>query len=158
MTAFVLYAGTAALLGVSFVKSREKTILALKKAWKSFENILPQFLAILLLIGFILAVLDEATISKLLGKESGMVGMAIAAVIGSITLIPGFIAFPLAASLLAAGAGYGQIAMFLTTLMMVGIVTLPLEVTYFGKRLAVMRNALGLAYAVLASFLLGYIL
>ena len=93
-----------------------------------------------------------------LGKESGMVGMAIAAVIGSITLIPGFIAFPLAASLLAAGAGYGQIAMFLTTLMMVGIVTLPLEVTYFGKRLAVMRNALGLAYAVLASFLLGYIL
>lgn len=60
--------------------------------------------------------------------------------------------------LLAAGAGYGQIAMFLTTLMMVGIVTLPLEVTYFGKRLAVMRNALGLAYAVLASFLLGYIL
>lgn len=130
----------------------------LKKAWKSFENILPQFLAILLLIGFILAVLDEETISKLLGKESGMVGMAIAAVIGSITLIPGFIAFPLAASLLAAGAGYGQIAMFLTTLMMVGIVTLPLEVTYFGKRLAVMRNALGLAYAVLASFLLGYIL
>ena len=154
MTAFVLYAGTAALFGVSFVKSREKTILALKKAWKSFENILPQFLAILLLIGFILAVLDEETISKLLGKESGMVGMAIAAVIGSITLIPGFIAFPLAASLLAAGAGYGQIAMFLTTLMMVGIVTLPLEVPYFGKRLAVMRNALGLAYAVLASFLL----
>ena len=102
--------------------------------------------------------MDEETISKLLGKESGMVGMAIAAVIGSITLIPGFIAFPLAASLLAAGAGYGQIAMFLTTLMMVGIVTLPLEVTYFGKRLAVMRNALGLAYAVLASFLLGYIL
>ena len=125
MTAFVLYAGTAALFGVSFVKSREKTILALKKAWKSFETILPQFLAILLLIGFILAVLDEETISKLLGKESGMVGMAIAAVIGSITLIPGFIAFPLAASLLAAGAGYGQIAMFLTTLMMVGIVTLP---------------------------------
>ena len=144
MTAFVLYAGTAALFGVSFVKSREKTILALKKAWKSFENILPQFLAILLLIGFILAVLDEETISKLLGKESGMVGMGIAAVIGSITLIPGFIAFPLAASLLAAGAGYGQIAMFLTTLMMVGIVTLPLEVTYFGKRLAVMRNALAL--------------
>ena len=127
-------------------------------AWKSFENILPQFLAILLLIGFILAVLDEATISKLLGKESGVIGLGIAAIIGSITLIPGFIAFPLAASLLAAGAGYGQIAMFLTTLMMVGVVTLPLEIAYFGKRLAVMRNALGFVYAVLASLLLGYIL
>ncbi|MFR8054069.1 MAG: permease [Bilophila wadsworthia] len=158
MTALALYVGTAALLGFSFMRNRRKTILALKKAWKSFENILPQFLAILLLIGFILAVLDEATISKLLGKESGVIGLGIAAIIGSITLIPGFIAFPLAASLLAAGAGYGQIAMFLTTLMMVGVVTLPLEIAYFGKRLAVMRNALGFVYAVLASLLLGYIL
>lgn len=133
-------------------------MLALKKAWKSFENILPQFLSILLLIGFILAVLDEATISRLLGKESGLLGMTLAAVIGSITLIPGFIAFPLAASLLAAGAGYGQIAMFLTTLMMVGVVTLPLEITYFGKRLAMMRNALGLGFAIFASLLLGYVL
>jgi TRAP-type C4-dicarboxylate transport system permease large subunit len=44
---------TLAILGlaVSFWKSREKTKLALKKAWKSFENILPQLLAILILIG-----------------------------------------------------------------------------------------------------------
>ncbi len=84
--------------------------------------------------------------------------MALAAVLGSIVLIPGFVAFPLAASLLAAGAGYGQIAMLLTTLMMVGIVTLPLEAQYFGKRLAVERNALAFAYAVLSSCILGGIL
>jgi uncharacterized membrane protein YraQ (UPF0718 family) len=158
MTAVVLYAGTAVLLGVSFSKNRQKTKLALKKGWKSFENILPQFLSILLLIGFILAVLDEATISRLLGKESGLMGMGIAAAIGSVTLIPGFIAFPLAASLLAAGAGYGQIAMFLTTLMMVGVVTLPLETTYFGKRLAIERNVLAFLYAVASSFILGALL
>ena len=158
MGAIVLYVGTAVLLGVSYKKSKQKTKQALKKAWKAFENILPQFLSILLLIGFILAVLDEATISSLLGKESGIMGMAIAAVIGSVTLVPGFIAFPLAASLLAAGAGYGQIAMFLTTLMMVGVVTLPLEITYFDKRLAIGRNVLGFIYAVISSFILGAIL
>jgi Predicted permeases len=158
MTAIALYAGTAILLGWSFSKNRQKTRQALKKGWKAFENILPQFLSILLLIGFILAVLDEATISRLLGEESGLMGMAIAAAIGSVTLIPGFIAFPLAASLLAAGAGYGQIAMFLTTLMMVGIVTLPLETTYFGKRLAIERNALAFVYAVASSFILGALL
>lgn len=158
MTAIALYAGTAILLGWSFSKNRQKTRQALKKGWKAFENILPQFLSILLLIGFILAVLDEATISRLLGEESGLMGMAIAAAIGSVTLIPGFIAFPLAASFLAAGAGYGQIAMFLTTLMMVGIVTLPLETTYFGKRLAIERNALAFVYAVASSFILGALL
>ncbi|HIU17811.1 MAG TPA: permease [Candidatus Avidesulfovibrio excrementigallinarum] len=154
----MIYIGTAVLLGWSFYKDRQKTLLALKKAWKAFENILPQFLSILLLVGFILTVLDEAFISRLLGSQSGLTGMAIAAVIGSVTLIPGFIAFPLAASLLAAGAGYGQIAMFLTTLMMVGIVTLPLESTYFGKRLAIARNLYAFIYAVVSSLILGALL
>ena len=48
--------------------------------------------------------------------------------------------------------------MFLTTLMMVGIVTLPLEATYFGKRLAIQRNLLAFLYAVISSLLLGGLL
>lgn len=155
MSAPVLYAVALVLLALSFLKSREKTMLALKKAWTSFEGILPQFLSVLVFIGLTLAVLDPSTITWLLGKDSGVMGMALAAVLGSVTLIPGFIAFPLAASLLAAGAGYGQTAMFLTTLMMVGLVTLPLESSYFGKRLAVRRNALAFVYAVLSSAALG---
>ena len=158
MSTAALYLVTLLLLAISFRKSRQKTRQALKKAWKSFEGILPQFLAILILIGMILAVLDRETISRLLGAESGATGMAVAAAVGSVTLIPGFIAFPLAASLLASGAGYGQTAMFLTTLMMVGIVTLPLESTFFGRRLAVLRNVLAFLYAVVSSVILGALL
>jgi len=40
-----------------------------KKAWRSFENILPSILAILLLISFILTFLDAQTISRLLGAD-----------------------------------------------------------------------------------------
>lgn len=155
MFTYVLYGLAALGLIVSFFKSRQKTKLALKKAWKSFEGILPQLLTIMLLVGIMLSILDEEVISKLLGSESGMVGMAIAAVIGSITLIPGFVAFPLAASLLKAGAGYAQITMFITTLMMVGIVTLPVETRYFGRKAAVRRNLLAFAYAVCISFVIG---
>ena len=158
MSTAALYLVTLILLALSFRKDRKKTRQALIKAWKSFENILPQFLAILVLIGLMLAVLDKELITRLLGAESGALGMAIAAVIGSVTLIPGFIAFPLAASLLSSGAGYGQTAMFLTTLMMVGIVTLPLEGTFFGKRLALMRNVLAFFYAVVSSVVLGALL
>lgn len=38
-----LYVVALITLGVSFFKSKEKTILALKKAWKAFENILHEF-------------------------------------------------------------------------------------------------------------------
>ena len=80
-----LYVIAFSALTVSFFKSREKTLLALKKAWKSFENILPQFLSILIIIGMMLAILTPEQISKLLGSESGWYGVLIAAVIGSIT-------------------------------------------------------------------------
>ena len=150
----------AAILGLllSYVKDKAKTKLALKKAWRSFENILPSILVILLLIGFIFAFLDAQAISKLLGTDSGLLGMIIATVVGCITLIPGFVAFPLANSLLTAGAGYAQIAIFISTLMMVGIATLPLEIKCFGKRIALKRNILSLILAVVTSCIVGVIM
>ena len=42
MFTYVLYALAGAGLLISFMKDKKKTKMALKKAWKSFENILPQ--------------------------------------------------------------------------------------------------------------------
>lgn len=155
MFTYFLYGITIAFLTISFVKDKNKTKKALIKAWKSFENILPQFLCVLIIIAVFLTIFNSKTISKILGEESGVIGLAISAVIGSITLIPGFIAFPLAASLLRAGAGYPQITMFLTTLMMVGVVTLPVEIQYFGKQAAIKRNIFALAFSIIISIIVG---
>ena len=158
MFTYLLYGAAGGLLLLSFLKDKQKTKVALKKAWKSFENILPQILAVLSLIGLTFALINLETITELFGSQSGIWGFVIAGVIGSITLIPGFIAFPLAATLLAAGAGYGQITMFITTLMMVGVITLPVEKKYFGTKTAVLRNSFSLGYAVVVSFVIGVIL
>jgi uncharacterized membrane protein YraQ (UPF0718 family) len=155
---WVLYCVSFSALLISFIRSREKTLLALKKAWKSFENILPQFLSVLIIIGIMLAILTPAQISRLLGRESGWYGVLIAAMRGSITLIPGFIAFPLAAALLKSGAGYMQIAAFVSTLMMVGIVTLPVEMKYFGKKAAVVRNIASFIFSILVALVMGVVL
>ena len=56
---------------LSWVKDQKKTKLALFKAWKSFENILPQFLGVLVLVGILLAYFDANTISRVLGDRSG---------------------------------------------------------------------------------------
>jgi uncharacterized membrane protein YraQ (UPF0718 family) len=154
----ILYVLAFGLLLVSFTKDKGKTKMALKKAWKSFENILPQFLAILIIIGITLAVLSPETISKLIGDQSGWLGMLMAATIGSVTLVPGFVAFPLAAALLENGAGFMQIAVFISTLMMVGIVTLPVEIKYFGKKAALIRNSLAVAFSFVVAIVIGVIL
>ena len=158
MFTIILYLLAGSLLLLSAIKDKKKTKKALIKAWKSFENILPQFLSILLIIGIVLTALTPEAISKLLGQESGWLGMVIASVVGSITLIPGFVAFPLASALLNNGAGFVQIALFISTLMMVGIVTLPLEIKYFGKKAAILRNLSAFVFSYIVAIIIGVVL
>ncbi|MBU4293998.1 MAG: permease [Actinobacteria bacterium] len=153
-----IYLIAIVLLIVSFVKSKEKTKKALLKAWNSLKNILPMLLGIILLVGLMLSILDANLISKIIGNESGFYGVMLASVVGSITLIPGFIAFPTAVLLLNGGAGYIQIAAFVQTLMMVGIVTLPMEIKYFNKKVAILRNILSFILSIGVAYLIGLIL
>lgn len=134
MSNYILYGITVFLLILSFIKDKNKTKKSLLKAWKAFENILPEFLVIILLVGVLLAVLNAEVISKIIGADSGWFGVILAAIVGAVTLIPGFVAFPTAAMLLQGGAGYMQIGAFISTLMMIGIVTMPVEIKYFGKK------------------------
>ena len=143
---------------ISFVKCRAKTKQALLKAWNSFKNILPMLLGVILLVGLILSILDTNLITRIIGKESGALGVLLASVLGSATLIPGFIAFPTAALLLAGGAGYIQIAAFVQTLMMVGVVTLPLEIKYFNRKVAIARNVLSFILSIGVAYFIGFIL
>jgi uncharacterized membrane protein YraQ (UPF0718 family) len=149
-----IYLLAFALLGLSWLNNKGKTRQALKKAWKSFYNILPELVGVVVLIAVILSVLNPAVISRLLGDQSGALGYVLAAVVGAITLIPGFIAFPTAALLLQQGAGVGQIAVFVSTLMTVGVATAPLEVRYFGRRVTLLRNALAFVLAFVTAWVI----
>ncbi len=158
MFTVLMYIVAFGFLVLSFIKDKKKTFLALEKAWKSFENIMPQLLSILVIIGIMLAVLSPEVISGLIGEKSGWRGMLMASLIGSVTLIPGFVAFPLASALLKSGAGFMQIAVFISTLMMVGIVTIPLEIKYFGKKAAILRNSLAFIFSFIVAIAIGVVL
>jgi hypothetical protein len=41
---------------------------------------------------------------------------------------------------------------------MVGVVTLPVEFTYFGRRAALLRNAFALAFSFLVAFVIGKVM
>lgn len=158
MTAIVLYSLTGVLLAVSFIKNKQKTKRALLKALKTLENILPQFLAIIMLIGILLAIINAEFIGKFIGDSSGWWGVVLAASLGSITLMPGFIAFPMSVMILANGAGYMQIAAFVSSLMMVGIITLPMEIKFFNKKSAIIRNVTAFLFSFLVALIIGFVM
>lgn len=157
MDTYILYGITIIFLTISFIKDKKKTKMSLKKAWKAFENILPEFLVVILLVGVLLAILNTETISKIIGADSGWIGVAIAAVVGAITLIPGFVAFPMAELLLQNGAGLIQIGAFVSSLMMVGIVTMPVEIRYFGKKIMIIRNSIAFAFSFIVAYIIGLV-
>lgn len=157
MDTYILYGVTVLFLAFSFFKDKKKTKMSLKKAWKAFENILPQFLVVILLVGVLLAVINTEAISKIIGSGSGWLGVVLAALVGAVTLIPGFVAFPTAAMLLQGGAGYMQIGAFVSALMMVGVVTMPVEIKYFGKRLTILRNVLAFVFSFIVAYVIGMV-
>ena len=157
-TIIVIYSILIVCLVLSLWNSGEKTKKSFLIAGKSFMKTAPSLLTILGIVGLILGTLTPETISKLIGAEAGYWATLLAALIGAVTFIPSLVAFPLAGSLLRSGATIMTISAFITTLVMVGLVTVPMEIKSLGKKFTFLRNSLSLIGALIIAVLMGVIL
>jgi len=152
-----LYGITGAVLLVSFLLNRKKTYTALKIALKRFLKLVPPFLVLTVFIAVALYFIPEDLISETLGRGNLLVGVVSASLLGAVALMPGFIVFPLCGLLKDQGVSYTVLSAFTTTLMMVGILTFPLEREYLGTKLAIVRNLAGLLMALLVALATGIV-
>lgn len=153
-----LWIGTTSFLILSFIKNKAKTKQALKMALGMGRGMLGSILSIIFLIGLLLTLLPPQEIALFVGKQSLMIATFASAALGTITLVPAFIAFPLVGTLVDSGVSAVPAAAFLTTLTMVGIVTFPLEKRAFGIKFALTRNVLSFIFAMIIALILGVIL
>jgi len=158
MSTSILYIIVLSLLFLSFLKDRSKTRKALKKALKSIQKNLSMMITVMMFMGVILTVIDPQFISMIFGKESGIYGVLLGLGIGSVSFMPSFIAFPLGANLLESGAGYPQVAGFISSLMGVGFISFGMESKYFGTKVALMRNLLALLASIVFAAAVGGLL
>ncbi|MDD4680664.1 MAG: hypothetical protein PHP79_07245, partial [Clostridia bacterium] len=93
------------------------------------------------IVGITLALLKPETISKILGNSSGAFGVLVSAVLGSIAMMPTFVAFSTGDMLLKSGAGIAQIAALISTLTLIGIITIPMESKCIGKKATLYRKS-----------------
>ena len=148
MTIF-LWAFTAGLLSISLIKDFRKTKQALKIATKKFNSVFLIFILVLAGFALLITFVPPELIREYLGTESGMKGVIVATGLGSISVMPGFAAFPLCAALRMEGIPYYIIAAFSITLMNVGIVTFPLEKQFLGLKVTLLRNGLALIVSLI---------
>lgn len=143
---------------ISIVKNKEKSKEAMKKSKGMMKNMIGDIIGIIFMIGLILTFIPPETIERVLGSGNTFLSSLAAAVVGSITLIPAFVAFPLVGSFVDAGASIVPGVAFLTTLTMVGVVTFPLEKKEFGTKFAITRNLLSFGAAISIAVVMGVIL
>lgn len=146
-------AGGAVLLSALF--DRQKTWNALKIAYKRLGRILPAMLIMLICVSFLPVQTSETSLLRYFGNDNRTLSMLGAAALGSITMLPGFIAFPLGGILVEKGISYMVISAFTTTLMMVGIVTYPVEKAYLGHKVTILRNVLSFGIALIVAVVTG---
>ncbi|HZK28984.1 MAG TPA: permease, partial [Clostridia bacterium] len=145
-------------LCASFFKDKKKTRRALKMAFNMGRAMAASIVSIVLAIGLILTVLPPADIAAFVSKQSILLATLVAALFGTITLVPAFIAFPLVGTLVNAGVSVVPSVAFLTTLTMVGVVTMPLETKEFGSKFTIVRNGLSFLFALAIALVMGVLI
>ena len=152
-----LLVATAAALLVSLAVDRRRTWVGIGFGARMLMKILPALVFMVAAVGLLLSALNPRVLESLFGG-AGPIPFLAGLAVGAIALIPGFIAFPLAGVLRANGVSTAVLAAFVTSLLMVGIVTLPLEIRFFGRKAALWRNLLSLAAAAAVALVMAVVL
>jgi uncharacterized membrane protein YraQ (UPF0718 family) len=152
---YYLHIVTLLALVISLIVNRKKTLNAARIALTRFLAILPAFLIMLILVSIVLFLLPDRLIAQYLGSDNILTGILCGSLFGSITLMPGFIAFPLCGILLKKGVLYMVLSALTTTLMMVGVLSFPIEKAYFGTKVTILRNSLSFLIALVVAVMTG---
>lgn len=152
-----LFIITGIALLISFIFNPKKTLQGLKKAWNKFKNMIIPLTIVLVLVSFALHFMTPEMIEKYLSKGNQVIGVILASILGSVTMMPGFIAFPLSGILKDNNVSYMIISAFTTTLMMVGVLTFPVEQNFLGTKVSIIRNTAGFIMALIVALITGLV-
>ncbi len=151
--AAVLAVGTALLL--AFPDRLEPSLDAF---WRFFVEMATVMPAVLVIMGLFAVWIPKEAITRYMGRGSGMVGMALALVFGTLPTGPLYAAFPLTKGLLDKGASAANVFVFLAAWACIKIPQELVELQFLGWRFTLARFVFTVLVAVGAAFVFQWLL
>jgi len=136
---------------------RQRLRDSLKKTARTFVNLLPIILGMLLLTSLVVTALPDAISATLFGGNEALDAI-IGAAIGSVAAGHPLASYLLGGELLNSGVSLIAVTALIVSWVTVGIVQLPAEALMLGTRFAIYRNAICFFSAVAIAFLSVYTL
>jgi hypothetical protein len=124
----------------------------LYKTLRTFVNILPIIAGMLLLTSWVIMIMPDKVATGLF-SGNGFIDTLLGAAIGSVAVGHPLVSYVLGGELRDAGVSLLAVTAFIVSWVTVGVVQLPAEILYFGKRFALCRNALSFFAATGVAFL-----
>jgi uncharacterized membrane protein YraQ (UPF0718 family) len=134
-----------AVLSLVFQDKGEK---ALKISWEYFKEMIFILPAVMILMGLFAVWVERDVVVKYLGKGSGMWGLMLAILLGTLPTGPLYVAFPLAAMLLKKGARVANVMVFLSAWACIKLPLELMELQFLGWKFTVLRLVLTVALVI----------
>ena len=132
----------------------EKTEPVTSTAQEYFIEMIVILPAVMILTGLFAVFVSNETVVKHLGKTSGIKGIALSLLIGSLPTGPLYIAFPMAATLLKKGARVSNIIVFLSAWACIKIPQEMVELQFLGGEFMLLRLSLTVIFVVLMGLII----
>ena len=146
----VVYAVALVLAVAAYLKGGERHILGVIEAIKTIWLVLPTLIGAFLIAGYIRVLMPEDVVREWLGEESGLKGVLIGYLAGTLTFGGPFISFPIAASLYHAGGSVGTVTTYITSWALWGGGIIFYEFSILGPRLFTIRIIASILFPLLA--------
>ncbi|MDC0674385.1 hypothetical protein [Nannocystis radixulma] len=136
--ALILLGATLLVLG-ALAAMQGVFVDGLQRSGRTFLAMMPILVVAFLLAGMAEALLPAGFVERWLSDAAGPRGHLVAWFAGALTPGGGLLGMPLAAGLLKAGAGVGVLVTYLTSMALLPLLRVPMEIGIYGGRLAALR-------------------
>lgn len=149
----VMVAMAAGLVVAALLKNPSVLMVGLRGGGTFLLQTIPLLLAAYAIAGLVPVVVPREFIARWVGAESGFRGVAVGAAAGAITPLGPYVAYPLGAAMLRAGAGIGAVVAFATGWGLLTAARMPWEFAFLGPKVALVRILLSLPFPLVAGYL-----
>jgi len=149
----VVYGIALALALVAYLKGGERHILGITEAVKTLVLVLPTLIGAFVIAGYVRVLVPEELVREWLGEESGLKGILVGYLAGTLTFGGPFISFPIAASLYHAGGSVKTVTTYITSWALWGGGIAFYEFSILGPRLFTIRMVACILFPLLAGLM-----
>ena len=143
------------LIGMFFINASIsfKTIESAKYSFLQMLSVLPP---IMILLGLMDVWVKREVLMKYMGENSGLKGIALSMLIGSLAAGPMYAAFPFTIVLLKKGAKFSNVIIFMNSWCVTKISTLLFEISALGFKFTIVRLLIDIPGVILMGYLVYY--